>query len=186
MVVSSLTSSRHWDIGENYLNWTLKLNWKLLKLNTSYLRPNSGLSQKQINLVMYLQWYNRLVTATSRQMNNLELIILDYLAAKKSRILDWRRDFCNWSVSQGRIQPVSLGGGDFSKIWLSSIIAGSLLQERWSILHNTAVTKQWAAKWPYTGNAVFRIVQNHGEKSCFRRFSVGRLPQSLPSGSALP
>jgi len=53
-------------------------------------------------------------------------------------------------------------GGDFSKIFWSSIITGLLLQERWSILHNTAVTKQWTAKWPYIANAVFRIVQNHG------------------------
>jgi len=34
MVVSNLTSSKYWDIGENCLNWT-------------HLRPNSRLSQKQ-------------------------------------------------------------------------------------------------------------------------------------------
>jgi len=34
MVVSSLTSSKYWDIGENHLNWT-------------HLRHNSRLSQKQ-------------------------------------------------------------------------------------------------------------------------------------------
>jgi len=27
-----------------------------------------------------------------------------------------------------------------------------------------SVTKQWTAKWSYIANAVFRIVQNHGEK----------------------
>jgi len=32
-------------------------------------------------------------------MNDLKFIILDYLAAKKSWILDWRRDFCDWSIS---------------------------------------------------------------------------------------
>jgi len=32
------------------------------------------------------------------------------------------------------------------------------------------VTKQFTAKWPYIANAVFRIAQNHGEKSYFRRF----------------
>ena len=32
-------------------------------------------------------------------MNNLKFIILDYLTAKKSGILDWRRDFCDWSLS---------------------------------------------------------------------------------------
>jgi len=29
--------------------------------------------------------------------------------------------------------------------------------------HNTAVTNQLTAKWPYITNAVFWIVQNHGE-----------------------
>jgi len=38
------------------------------------------------------------------------------------------------------------------------------------MLHNTAVTKQWTEEWPYIANAVFRIVQNHGDKSYFRRF----------------
>jgi len=38
------------------------------------------------------------------------------------------------------------------------------------MLHNTAVTKQWTAKWPYITKVVFRIVQNHGEKSYFCRF----------------
>jgi len=31
-------------------------------------------------------------------MNSLKFIILDCLAAKKSCILDWRRDFCDWSI----------------------------------------------------------------------------------------
>jgi len=38
------------------------------------------------------------------------------------------------------------------------------------LLHNIAVTKQWVAKQPYIANAVFRIVQNHSEKSYFHRF----------------
>ena len=33
----------------------------------------------------------------------------------------------------------------------------------YSILHNTAVTKQRTVKWPYIANDVFRIVQNHVE-----------------------
>jgi len=45
---------------------------------------------------MYLQWYNRLVTAITTQL--FKFIILDYLAAKKSGILHWRRDFCDWSI----------------------------------------------------------------------------------------
>jgi len=32
------------------------------------------------------------------------------------------------------------------------------------------VTKQWMANWPYIAIAVFRIVQNHGEKSYFHNF----------------
>jgi len=32
-------------------------------------------------------------------MKNLKFIILDYLAAKKFGILDWRRDFCDCSIS---------------------------------------------------------------------------------------
>jgi len=32
------------------------------------------------------------------------------------------------------------------------------------------VAKQLVAKWRYIANAVFRIVQNHGELSYFRRF----------------
>jgi len=28
-----------------------------------------------------------------------------------------------------------------------------------SILNNTALTKQWTAKWPYKANALFRIVK---------------------------
>jgi len=32
------------------------------------------------------------------------------------------------------------------------------------------VTKQWMAKWPYIANAIFRIVQNQGEKTYFRSF----------------
>jgi len=31
-------------------------------------------------------------------MKNLKFIILDYLAAKKSGVLDWCRDFCNCSI----------------------------------------------------------------------------------------
>jgi len=34
---------------------------------------------------------------------------------------------------------------------------------KYSLLDNTAVTKQSPAKWPDIANAVFRIVQNYGE-----------------------
>jgi len=39
-------------------------------------------------------------------MNNVKFIILDYLAAKKFEILDWRRDFCDWSISSHSIWKV--------------------------------------------------------------------------------
>jgi len=45
--------------------------------------------------------------------------------------------------------------------------------------HDTAVTKQCTAKWPYIANAVFRIVQNNGEFSYFGRFQGW---QSSPPG----
>jgi len=38
------------------------------------------------------------------------------------------------------------------------------------MLHKTAVTKQWATKWPYIANALFPNCENHGEWSYFRRF----------------
>jgi len=94
MVVSSLTSSKYWDIGENYFNWR-------------HLRPNSRLSLKQnviIDVVtMVHQTSNRHIQAV---MNNLEFISLDYLAVMKSGILDWRRDFCDWSISSHSIWKV--------------------------------------------------------------------------------
>jgi len=55
VLVFRLTSSKCWDVGENHLNWT-------------HLRPNSRLSQKQKNLLVYVHWYSRLVTAISRQL----------------------------------------------------------------------------------------------------------------------
>ena len=76
----------------------------------------------------------------------------------------------NYRTTQIRIQAIRLRGGDFSNIWRSSLISDSLLKERWSILDNTAVTKQWTEKWPYIANSVFRIVQNRDEKRYFRRF----------------
>jgi len=41
-----------------------------------------------------------------RVMNTLKFIILDYLAAKKSGILDWSKDFCDWSISSHSIWKV--------------------------------------------------------------------------------
>jgi len=32
------------------------------------------------------------------------------------------------------------------------------------------VKKQWTAKWPYIANALFRIIQNHGEKVTYVGF----------------
>jgi len=51
---------------------------------------------------------------------------------------------------------------------------------KYSLLHDTAVTKQWTAKYPYIANAVFRIVHSHGGKSYFRRFLESPPPGSAP------
>jgi len=83
MDVSSLTLSKYWDIGENYLNST-------------HLRHNSRLSQKQnefVHVFTMVQPTNN--NHVQEVMNNLKCIILDYLAAKKSGILNWHRDFCD-------------------------------------------------------------------------------------------
>jgi len=39
-------------------------------------------------------------------MNNLKFIILDCFAARKFGILYWRRDFCDWSISNHSIRKV--------------------------------------------------------------------------------
>jgi len=43
----------------------------------------------------------------------------------------------NFTCYQGLIQPVSLGGGDFSDIWHSSLITGSLLHKRDEVYFTT-------------------------------------------------
>jgi len=49
--------------------------------------PIANLRRSKMNLLMYLQWYNKLVTAISTQLRKiLKFIILDYLVAKKSGI----------------------------------------------------------------------------------------------------
>ena len=42
------------------------------------------------------------------------------------------------------------------------------------------MTKQWTLEWLYITNVVFRIVQNHGEPSYFRRFGVAIAPLNQP------
>ena len=84
MVVCNLTESKYWDIGENYLNWT-------------HLRPNNILSQKQNEFIdAFTMVHQSSYCHIQAVMNNLKFIILYYLAAKKSWILDWRIDFCDW------------------------------------------------------------------------------------------
>jgi len=53
MGVSSLTTSKYGDIGENHGHWT-------------HFLTNSKLFQSQTNLSMYLQWRIRLVIAIHR------------------------------------------------------------------------------------------------------------------------
>jgi len=58
-----------------------------------HLGPNSGLSQKQNELIdgftMVHQTSNCHIQAV---MNNLKFIILDYLAVRQCGSLDWQRD----------------------------------------------------------------------------------------------
>jgi len=54
-------------------------------------------------------------------------------------------------------------GGDSSNIWESQVSLRVHCCKLDEVIHNTAVTKQWTAKWPYIANAVFQIVQKPGE-----------------------
>jgi len=74
MVVSSLTTTKYWDIRENHI--------------------------KRIRLVTAISSYS--------SYDNLKFIILDYLSAKKSGILDWRRD-----LRLVHKQSLYLGGNAF-------------------------------------------------------------------------
>ena len=132
MDVSSLTSSKYWDIGENHLNWT-------------HLRPNSRLSQKQNE---FTDAFTMVHEVSDRHiqlvMNNLKFIILDYLAAKKSGILDWRRDFCDWST-------ISLS------VW--KVMPSRQLTE-YNTLRDTVIhthTQYWSIDW------------NRGAAACLER-----------------
>ena len=89
-----------------------------------------------------------------------------------------------------------VSGGDFCKIWLSSLVTASLLWKGCSILHNTAVTKQWTTESPYTARnetiwtwrktysdlvwyVVFWIVQTIFNKATFVDFR-GAVAQIAP------
>jgi len=54
------------------------------------------------------------------------------------------------------------------------------------MVHNTAVTKQWTAKCSNIANAVYRIVQNHGEQSYFVGFKGAIAPLDPPLGMTRP
>ena len=69
---------------------------------------------------------------------------------------------------QGRIQPLSLGGGgDFSNILQSSLITGSLLEESTS---QHCCVKTTDGKMSLHRECFFPNCTNHGEKSHFFRF----------------
>jgi len=94
MVVSSLMSSKFWDIGENHRNWT-------------HLRPNRRLSQKQNEFVdAFTMVHHTSNCYMQAVMNKLKFINLDYVATKKSGILDWRRYFSDWFISKPFIWKV--------------------------------------------------------------------------------
>jgi len=54
------------------------------------------------------------------------------------------------------------------------------------MLHNTARTKQWTTKWPYSSNAVFPIVKVIVNKSfvCFRGADRPLLDPPLTSATS--
>jgi len=65
--------------------------------------PTADFRRRKANSFMYI----RLVIAISRQFWTIfKFIILDYLAANKSGILEWRRDYCEWSISSHSIWKV--------------------------------------------------------------------------------
>jgi len=79
-------------------------------------------------------------------------------------------------VDQGRIQPVSLGGA-ISVIFCSQVSLRVHYCKRHEVYFTTLLWQNNGdPNGPYIANAVFRIVQNHGEKCYFRRFYGGRSP----------
>jgi len=73
---------------------------------------------------------------------------------------------CSMRLFQPGADPAGkVRGGAISVIIGSQVsLTASLLQARRSMLHNTAVTKQWTTKWPYIANVVFsELVQIYGE-----------------------
>ena len=77
----------------------------------------------------------------------------------------WQKYYHETVLANRSDQPVGLLGHDFSNIWYAILISSSLhyCKVRWSMLRDTAVTKQWTAKWPYFANVVFWIVKKHWE-----------------------
>ena len=57
-----------------------------------------------------------------------------------------------------------VSGGEISVIFVTRVsLRVHCCFKRLSTFGNTAVTKQWTAKWSHIVNAVFQIIQNHGE-----------------------
>ena len=70
------------------------------------------------------------------------------------------------TVSARKEDPASGLWGEFSVIfgmqvslqyWLTTV------KERLSMFHNSAVIKQWTAKWHCIANAIFQIVKNQAD-----------------------
>ena len=59
------------------------------------------------------------------------------------------------------------GVGNFGKVGVGNLGSRSRKSRSWSRIFLPPIpqpwTQQWTAKWLYIANAVFRIVQNHGE-----------------------
>jgi len=83
----------------------------------------------------------------------------------KQKPLFWQNYYHGTVSANGQFPPNVVIGDDFSNIWYAILISSSLhyCKVRWSMIRDTAVTKQWIAKWPDFANAIFWIVKKHWE-----------------------
>jgi len=72
------------------------------------------------------------------------------------------------SSSQGQIQPVILRGGFQQYLAVKAHAFTTVREMKYTSQHCCGKTMD--GKLALSANAVFRNVQNHSERSCFRRF----------------
>ena len=107
----------------------------------------------------------------SMTYNLFEKLAKDYIIhfGSLSSNTPWLRSWCSNRFASfpcfapGRIQPVSLGGWVISEKFGCQVSRVHYCKRDEVLLHNVSMTNQLRATWPYITDAVFRIVQNHGE-----------------------